>query len=176
MRRRAKNANPPSWLTSVYSGNSVTTRPNAHDHSDAYPLRASGPYPLSVEAAVSAATANAPACRVMLTIRAFRIRPPYEAKKEVTSARCAVALLAEFAERVTGEVRDCETAPGQVPVSARQPKSSMRGKQPECVSGVPSVGDLGERLGHLPQLLGHLTPLRRIQGGQFVEHSQTRDS
>jgi hypothetical protein len=52
----------------------------------------------------------------------------------------------------------------------------MRGKQPECVSDVPSVGDLGERLGHLPQLLGRLTPLRRIQGGQFVEHSQTRDS
>ena len=51
------------------------------------------------------------------------------------------------------------------------------GRHPERVSGAPTVWHPGERLGHLPPLLGRLTPLlRRIQGGQFVEHSQTRDS
>ena len=85
VRRRAVNASPPSWLASVCRGNSVTTRPNAHDHSDGYPLRASGRYPLMVEAALSAAAANAATCRAMWITRAFRIRPPYEAIQLVAS-------------------------------------------------------------------------------------------
>ena len=37
------------------------------------------------------------------------------------------------------------------------------GKQPERMSGVPTVRHPGERLRHTPQVLGHLTTLRRVQ-------------
>ncbi len=40
------------------------------------------------------------------------------------------------------------------------------GQQPERVSGVPTVRHLGEGLGHLPQLLRQLTPLRRVQAAR----------
>ena len=41
-RRRAVRVSPPTWLVRVCKGNSVTTKPNIHEKSDAYPLRASG--------------------------------------------------------------------------------------------------------------------------------------
>ncbi len=34
VRRRAVRASPPSWLTSVCSGNSVTMSPTIHEYSD----------------------------------------------------------------------------------------------------------------------------------------------
>jgi hypothetical protein len=37
------------------------------------------------------------------------------------------------------------------------------------VSGVPTVWHPGDCLGHTPQSCGHLTPLRRVQGGQLIE-------
>ena len=48
------------------------------------------------------------------------------------------------------------------------------GQQPERVGGVPTVGHLGERFGHLPQLLGHLSSLGRVKGGQVVEQRRGR--
>jgi hypothetical protein len=42
----------------------------------------------------------------------------------------------------------------------------------ERVSGVPTVGHLGKRLGHTPQSCGHATPLLRIKGGEFVEQGR----
>ena len=42
----------------------------------------------------------------------------------------------------------------------------------ERVSGVPTVGHLGKRLGHTPQSCGHTTPLLRIKGGEFVEQGR----
>ena len=51
---------------------------------------------------------------------------------------------------------------GQPTGQVRRQRPSARveevGQQPERVSGLPSVGHPGERLGHTPQLLGHLTP------------------
>ena len=70
----------------------MTTRPNAHDHSDGYPLRASGRYPLTVDSGAQCRCANAAACRVMWTIRDLRIRPPYEAIEPLTSPAGASAL------------------------------------------------------------------------------------
>src|SRR6476619_6555552 len=102
VRRRAANANPPSWRTSVCSGTSVTTRPNAHDHSDGYPLRASGRYPLMVEAALSTAAAHAATCRVMWMIRGLRIRPPYEAIQLLASAGYAATAEQGWLHPVTG--------------------------------------------------------------------------
>lgn len=37
------------------------------------------------------------------------------------------------------------------------------------MSRVPTVGQLSKGFGHTPQDRGHLTPLRRVQGGQLVE-------
>ena len=41
----------------------------------------------------------------------------------------------------------------------------------ERVSGVPTVGHLGKRLGHTPQSCGHTTPLLRIKGGEFMSRA-----
>ena len=41
----------------------------------------------------------------------------------------------------------------------------------ERVSGVPTVGHLGKRLGHTPQSCGHATPLLRIKGGEFMSRA-----
>src|SRR6185312_5690878 len=102
VRRWAVNASPPSWLASVCRGNSVTTRPNAHDHSDGYPLRASGRYPLMVEAALSTAAAHAATCRVLWMIRGLRIRPPYEAIQLLASAGYAATAEPGWLHPVTG--------------------------------------------------------------------------
>jgi hypothetical protein len=48
-------------------------------------------------------------------------------------------------------------------------RSRARGPAPECMSRVPTVGHLSKGFGHTPQDRGHLTQLRRVQGGQAVE-------
>jgi hypothetical protein len=39
----------------------------------------------------------------------------------------------------------------------------------EDVWGCLAVRHVGEGLGHLPQLLGNLAPLHRVEGGQLLE-------
>ena len=54
---------------------------------------------------------------------------------------------------------------GSTPVS----RIEQVGQQPKCVCvcGIPTVGHLGERLGHTPQNCCHLTPLARPYLGLF---------
>ena len=54
---------------------------------------------------------------------------------------------------------------GSVPVD----RSQGCGPDSPSVGGVSTVGHFGEGLGYLPQLLGHLSPLRLVEGGQVAE-------
>ena len=47
----------------------------------------------------------------------------------------------------------------------------MRASNRERVSGVPTVGHLGKRLGHTPQSCGHATPLLRIKGASSLSRA-----
>ena len=63
----------------------------------------------------------------------------------------------------------------QSPQSQRPSVGSSRwASDPKCVAGVPTVGHPGEGLGDLAQLLGHLTPLVRVQCGHFIEQCRGR--
>ena len=79
--RRAVNASPPSWLTSVWQGQLAAQRGRtATENSEGYPLACERPIGVERGSGWSLpVTANDPIRRMTWMIRAVRMRSPYEA-------------------------------------------------------------------------------------------------